>query len=300
MQKSNYFNDAMKSYCFRKAIKVALLFASLIILSLNISFSALVPTTTQVTMAQGQGSTPQYSCNVLYASPDGTNNPLYQVDLRSAPGGTGVVQAIALFNTGAGTYNATIALGPAGSASGPMTMFFWYFTTGITRAVQQGDTTVYDMLPNKPNAANGYGWSGGEVNQLTGEIFFSGQEGTTTDGANYWSLMKSNPTTGNYVRNPGRIPPQTPSDRPAQNRLVSSDMAIDANGNVYVLAYSGNNKSIIRYNVTDTDPSKWTYTTVFEFPSGTLNLNGVVWGMAFLNGRLYLATSTRYLYEVNL
>ena len=285
---------------YRLFINILITIFSVMIMSLGVSFSALVETRYSVTMAAGKGDVPNYSCNVLYGAPDGAGQNIYEVDVQGSNGST--VLTSALMRAAANQYNSTIALGPAGSVNGTKTMFFWpYAGAGRTTAVQEGNSLVYELSPARPSAANGYNWSGGEVNQMTGEIYYSGQEGTSTDGAgNYWSLMKFNPVTGDYVRNPGRIPPLTAMDRPAQNRYVSSDMAIDANGNVYVIAYYGNNKSVIRYNITDPDPSRWTYTTVFEFPSTAMNITGNTWGMAFLNGKLYLGTASRYIYEINL
>ncbi|MDR1295439.1 MAG: Ig-like domain-containing protein, partial [Bifidobacteriaceae bacterium] len=77
----------------------------------------------------------------------------------------------------------------------------------------------------------------------------------------------------------------------------SSDMAIDANGNLYLFARNGSSAhALIRFSVphdSNGDPvpgGAWTYSIVKAFP-GTVTNDDSVYGMAFMDGALYTQQS---------
>ncbi|MHC5226393.1 invasin domain 3-containing protein, partial [Ignatzschineria sp. LJL83] len=263
---------------------------------MNLSYGAIVPTGTHITWT-GSGTAPNFSCNTLYGSGSGTR-PIFTADHTWQGGGDIPTQAIyTLAGSTTGGYAGTIALGPAGSADGKMTMFSWRWNrSDPTVAVQEGDTQVYKLNPDPPT---GSGWSGGEVNQLTGEIIFSAYEGRDNDYRRE-ILMRYNPVTGAYVANTSAIPAATPAD--AVSLRLASDMALDANGNAYLLAGRGTDKVLLRYDISDSNSANWRYTKVLDFPRGAADFTGSIWGMAFLDGKLYASvnSSTHTLYEINL
>ena len=166
-------------------------------------------------------------------------------------------------------------------------------------------------------------WSGGEVIQSTGQIFFSGGECAAMN--NQFSMMIYDPATGEYNFS-GLIKPATPADNIfgtsdwscGGTGYVSSDMALDANGNAYVVAVS--NKKVPNFGVTTTssrswlvriipswDPAKdWTYELVTPISAGPGQNNvpvgadvGTVWGMAFYQGSLYAVRPDYNISQIN-
>ena len=165
-------------------------------------------------------------------------------------------------------------------------------------------------------------WSGGEVIQSTGQIFFSGGE---CSGMNsQFSMMIFDPNTGEYNFS-GLIKPATPadnifgtSDLCGATGYVSSDMALDANGNAYVLAVSNHraptfgvttavSRSWLVRIVPSWDPFKdWTYELVTPISAGPSQGNvpvgtdvGTVWGMAFYQGSLYAVRPNYNISQIN-
>ncbi|MCL2735533.1 MAG: Ig-like domain-containing protein, partial [Propionibacteriaceae bacterium] len=169
-------------------------------------------------------------------------------------------------------------------------------------------------------------WSGGEVIQKTGEVFISGAECDNLDGA--YRMMIWNPTTGAYNYS-GQILPLSPDDDIFNGPLstlygcgadgtVASDMALDGDGNAYILVEStqpvpsmGFTTTMMRIWLVRVVPSStgdWTYNLVTPLtaaPSepigsqaqafaGTSTLAATqtgTYGMAFFQGTLY-ATNT--------
>ncbi|MCL2653609.1 MAG: Ig-like domain-containing protein, partial [Propionibacteriaceae bacterium] len=168
------------------------------------------------------------------------------------------------------------------------------------------------------------GWSGGEVIQSTGEIFFGGTECTGLNAS--YRMMIWNPETGDYNYS-GLIQPATPADDifgTAQScsgpGYVASDMALDGNGNAYILVVS--TRAVPSMGVNNTGPrviwlvrvvpsettGGWKYNLVapiFKAPNevaasaaGYWAGNGTAanqanlyttYGMAFMGGALYAA-----------
>jgi len=170
-------------------------------------------------------------------------------------------------------------------------------------------------------------WSGGEAFQKTGQIYFTGGEGCAINGA--FAMMIFDPQTGAYNFS-GVIQPATGDDNifgtavtSGANGYVSSDMALDANGNAYVVVEStqaapswnlpaATREWLVRIVPNDpvNDPGgAWTYNLVMPFnvPAGSPSIvtafqNGNnTWGMAFYQGFLYaVGGSGNSLMQINL
>jgi len=168
-------------------------------------------------------------------------------------------------------------------------------------------------------------WSGGEVVQSTGEIFFSGGECSGL-GANF-RMMKYDPTTGKYNYS-GKLQPATDTDRIfgttdgcTGQGYVASDMALDALGNAYIIAVSNvpvpsmgdSSPNLTNWlvRVVPSDTGDWTYNLVAPLTVSPSELTGsssargwagsifqpyiasnsyMTYGMAFFKGALYAYT----------
>lgn len=202
----------------------------------------------------------------------------------------------------------TIALGPLGEPNGTISMFGWYWgewTTPSTNKYRDpsyvsNNTGVlkYLNLPaDFPRAtrvgAAGNCWSGGEVNQMSGEIYFSGCEDANLNSAG-GQYMIYNPVTNKFVKS-GRVQPASASDEVMAStgaNYIGSDMAIDAEGNFYSLIYTRQSRYwYLARIVPGTNPSggDWKYNKVGTIGpvTGPSQASLELWGMAFLNGKLY-------------
>lgn len=294
----------------------------------DVSFAKLERTDGYVTDGE-RGVTPsEISCDVLYvtnknlewtSSSREERNKIYSLNPTLASGGqlyTTRAYQVANAKTG------TIAVGPYGGPGGKMTMYFWGHAYGGSNmpnltpeanarltAFHTGVSNLYEVKPGMAiQAANGTGWSGGEVDQRTGILYITSDSSSRVGTAeNYWSIQKFDPsgeTRGVLAMNRKAIPPETPEDRVDQDFNISADLAIDANGNAYVLAIgagSWHRKLILRFNVgTSNDPDTWTYNKVFEFEDKISVPSQAIFGMAFLNGKLYAGQGDGTLYAMNL
>jgi len=168
-------------------------------------------------------------------------------------------------------------------------------------------------------------WSAGEVIQETGDIFFGGGECNTLNGS--YNMMILNPTTGAYNFS-GKILPLTQSDdifgtantTCGGTGYVSSDFALDSDGNAYILVRSTQGASAFGLSpaprtwlvrVVPNTNGAWTYNLVVPLspapnePTATTTVvNGtgtvMIYGAAFYQGSFYfVAYQTNGLYRVN-
>jgi len=160
-------------------------------------------------------------------------------------------------------------------------------------------------------------WSGGEVVQqgpTAGDVFFGGAELTCL--ATY-PMMEFNPYTGDYNFS-GVIQPASSADNIFGSGLascgtggyVASDMAVDANGNAYLLVisntpsqgYPAGTTWMVRVTPSLDSSKAWTYELVSAMTAApgqnaavSTYMNspatGGLWGMAFFNGSLYAAAA---------
>ncbi|MDR1285461.1 MAG: hypothetical protein LBJ88_04590 [Campylobacteraceae bacterium] len=206
----------------------------------------------------------------------------------------------------------TIALGPYGGPDGVLTMYHWDYARiwGLGRSdsvtfvhknqalpdnnklkylVTGGTSTPTDaqalIIPESGTTGGiSYGsWSGGEVNQKSGEIYFSGSENTVinAEGTGNARVMIFNPIAKTYKRS-GGLKPATLSD--GLKAALSSDMAIDADGNFYQLTVGSNLIWLIKIEKGE-NGVPWVYKKVKQL-TNPVTLSSI-WGMAFLNGKLY-------------
>ncbi|MDR0416030.1 MAG: hypothetical protein LBH76_01690, partial [Propionibacteriaceae bacterium] len=193
-----------------------------------------------------------------------------------------------------------------------------YFTPKSDKA--EGGSLVYNY------------WSGGEVIQKTGQLFFSGGECNRLNGT--FRMMVFDPRTNRYMTS-GKILPLSPSDDIFGSGdtlscgglgYVASDMALDGYGNAYLVVRgdapatsqwapvngNGQRVSVGRHYlvrvVPGSDKQGWTYNVVTMLrygEDGSGDVRGFfganpagaagspwIYGSAFLNGTLYVNTSS--------
>ncbi|MDR0541602.1 MAG: hypothetical protein LBH19_05245, partial [Dysgonamonadaceae bacterium] len=196
----------------------------------------------------------------------------------------------------------TLAIGPYypsgtwGVGNAVLVAYFWNWdNTGvkITRVIPNptGAATIQQFTVPRPSAT--VSWSGGEVNQITGEIYFSSREDATIQSN--FRLGIYNPYTGTF-KDSGKLQAKTATE--AIEGTVYSDMAIDSDGNAYIMIHeSSNNCTLVRVEVGE-NGAGWKYSKVKRFTSSNLFYVDT-WGMAFLNGKLYVTGAQDRVVEIN-
>ena len=181
----------------------------------------------------------------------------------------------------------------------PNIYYLWSFANARIYRVEEGSNTAQSVslpTPATLTPGTGGGWSGGEVVQKTGKLFLSGMNDTTlnnslascrgTTGFNF-TMMLFDPDTLEYQWS-GRLCPKTTGD--AMGGIVGSDMALDGNGNAYIMVYNGspaNSFNLVRVvppQSREGDQTWWYNRVKDNIPTGSTS----IWGMAFLNGKLYI------------
>ena len=253
-----------------------------------------------VTLGANYQSGVQFDCNTLYAGTYGATGGVYRIELDQIPPGiqTGAVPMTWVYNQRASTPgwdpggSSTIALGRPNiqnDPNAPLQMWSWVYTGNADLYfIQEGDKNAWrwGQVPKRPGGApnyNTYGWSGGEFNQKTGEIVFSPEQGASLTSA-YGNFGVFNPITGDMKVSHGLLP-ASPND--TTTGILSSDMALDALGNIYTLVGGADTKTLVRVKPGE-HGQPWYYNAVMTItrnPSGSMS--GDNWGMAFLNGKLY-------------
>ncbi|MDR3345902.1 MAG: hypothetical protein LBS73_01900, partial [Campylobacteraceae bacterium] len=199
----------------------------------------------------------------------------------------------------------TMALGP--DSSGVMTAYHWYY----------GATSTIMTLKNGMSSATGYGLlaapsnnhAGGEVNQLTGEIYMTG--GYADNFIDQKMTIYDPSTQTSYAYSFAAAPGTTAF---SNSYGMSSDMAIDAEGNAYVIASSGNAAGsqswLVRLERPKNPDGSFSATGTMKYSRisqlNTAGLTGYpastgLWGFAFYNGKVYLSNSaaSAELYEID-
>lgn len=223
-------------------------------------------------------SSAQFSCDRLYVGRE-VFGEVAEVNVSS---GSPVTKTMYRIQGSGLTANAmsTLALG---KMNDKLTMFGWQWNGNAISYIQQGEKTAYKLNHTPPlPGAGGYNyWSGGEVNQKTGEIYLSSGE---LDRLGYlFRLGILDPVTGAY-RNLGQLNSVSDSDKFTNglNAYVASDMAIDAEGNAYlVVGHYGNERYLVKVDVKTSQYSKVTRLT-------GISRADFMYGMAFLDGALYV------------
>jgi hypothetical protein len=198
-------------------------------------------------------------------------------------------------------------------------------TIPLFRIADGGLNAEFTAIPqpsyffSDPSDNNGiyHYWSGGEVFQETGAIYFTGAECTSL--AKTFEMMTYDTARGDYNYS-GAIQPATPNDAIFGNALnpcpgdintpgyVASDMALDGNGNAYILVWSnlpapvfGLTTKADRWWLVRVTPGgknvSWTYELVAPLTAGpgqtgagfVTGAAAFVYGLAFYQGWLYVA-----------
>jgi adhesin/invasin len=185
--------------------------------------------------------------------------------------------------------------------------------------VADGQTTAeFTIVPRAGSMESGINydyWSGGEVIQETGEIFLGSGECAALQRS--YRMMIFNPSTGEYNYS-GRILPATASDNVFGTGgdtcngtgYVISDMALDANGNAYIMVQTrqavpafglaaGPHNLLVKV-VPDRNNGDWYYNLVTDIKAlptaaqaarnyaNSTNSSYMSYGMAFYEGHLYI------------
>ncbi|MDR2174159.1 MAG: DUF5979 domain-containing protein [Burkholderiales bacterium] len=279
-------------------------------------------------LSQTINTTPTYDCNTLYSANTTDvfrfNDPAVSAATtqmyRIAGGGTEPASTIALgYRYGMSANRIPLDQNGNEDPNQKLIVYHWYWgqnaDTINVREVESGSSTVTtkQMPGNRLPSASRY-WSGGEVDQRTGRILFTGGEGSTLNtrpdansnatATGSYSMMLYDPVTGTMNRSGTSIRPATESDviRAPNNVLldhrVASDVAVDTEGNAYIIvgrtstATNGNRRWLMRIvpgqDSTDGSYSGWRYNKVVEITGISAD---PLWGMAFLNGTLYAKAS---------
>ncbi|MDR3070297.1 MAG: hypothetical protein LBU38_04725, partial [Propionibacteriaceae bacterium] len=177
-----------------------------------------------------------------------------------------------------------------------MSMYAWNFGGGnpTVTEINNGSRNGQSFTVVTSGGGGSNGRSGGEFNQLTGELIMTGYEQSSFSGN--WRITVVNVDTG-VTRQSGRIQPATSSDGSnIDSAYISSDAAIDANGLIYVIAGAASNRWLVRI-VPGATQGSWRYNKVVRLtnPPGGADL----WGMAFFNGMLYVRQSVTAMWKVD-
>ncbi|MDR1461317.1 MAG: hypothetical protein LBI78_06715, partial [Campylobacteraceae bacterium] len=205
---------------------------------------------------------------------------------------------------------ATLAIGPIGPNSPTLRLYRWGYAwhgSGTTTAtdyhrrmqyLDSGGTNTWKNLSYSAVtdlSSTKTGWSGGEVNQKTGEIYISGQYDDTIQ--NDYRMGIIDVANGGTFKHSGRLQPKRPTD--SLTGGVVSDMAIDAEGNAYIMVGFGG-FWLLKVEVGNNNGG-WKYSRVKYISTlGGNNLANNQWGMAFLDGNLYTGDTEGRIYRTNI
>jgi adhesin/invasin len=256
---------------------------------------------------------PPFECNSLYAVRSGAAGYRAVSRFANLPTMTATVPYTASGMTPTNSVN-TMAVGPEIETDangqplldqdgkpvlGQLVAYHWDWNDVRVHKVTPGstDTPMFSVPGNLDTSASA-GWSGGEVIQHTGQIFMSSSEFTDlrNDGRGDFNLMIHNPVT-HETRASRTIAPDTGEAVTALTGDidVASDMAVDAEGNAYVVVGSGTTKWVLRITPGQHNTT-WYWKRVVQVRNAVSG--STFYGMAFLNGFLYLAMSTT-LYKID-
>jgi hypothetical protein len=270
-----------------------------------------------VSMAQSiTPAAPDFDKNTLYWVTDGsTATGNYATafkfnGLTTTSSGASITSSSIYSMNGSSGWNganlSTMAVGPWDHDNNPATpdilvAYHWYFGAGgnTVARVTPGQTAVEIFTVPLPGTASYNYWSGGEVNQLTGEIYFCGGEDACIGGSNSsFRLMIYNPKTNTYRRS-RILQPRTTSDAAGVStgtgNYVMSDMALDADGNIYILVGGSSTKWLVRVVPGSNDGNDWYFNKVVEISGLPIQ----IWGMSSLDGFLYAISDVGVLYRIN-
>ncbi|MDR1614146.1 MAG: hypothetical protein LBS26_01105, partial [Campylobacteraceae bacterium] len=262
----NVFNSAVQKYC-KRAVTAVFAFLAL---------------------GAYANAVQAVNCDYVYGIiNDGTSSRVYRYNNISS--GTTNTSTDIIFS---GSPISTLAIGFAPDGSGGVTdeirIYRWKYHTWTTKDNASSDRPSY-FISNSTNPRANIFYSntsitnqesaGGEVNQMTGEIYLSSKwddkiyPGVPGD----FGISVINPQTGTA---------RTVKFTPADGETLSlgqaiSDMIIDADGNSFVIAESGSDLYITRLNMTTGK-----YNTVKKITGTKPSIHAG--GLALLDGMIYV------------
>ncbi|MDR1294418.1 MAG: Ig-like domain-containing protein, partial [Bifidobacteriaceae bacterium] len=251
---------------------------------------------------------PEFDCNAFYEVNAGISSATRGVwkwtNLTTTPVRTLVYSEGTGWSSG---QMSTMAIGPdmnpASASYGKKVAYHWRWSDDDANGVKvkkivPGSTVATEFTV--PRGVDGRSWSGGEVIQRTGEIFFAGREATyvrdsgTVGSAGTFTMMVYDPTGTNPPRRASALRPKTAADflgtGTTNNYQPASDMALDAEGSAYIVV-GGSTKYLLRVTP-GADNAVWSWDKVATINYGGASGGGGTdfWGMAFVNGILYLSS----------
>ncbi|MCL1897353.1 MAG: Ig-like domain-containing protein, partial [Micrococcales bacterium] len=217
-------------------------------------------------------------------------------------------------NNGGWTSNGTngfnsLAIGPDRTNGNKLVAYQWGWNNigaagngnrVAVRKVTPGSTVAEEFaVPRNANNGPNY-WSGGEVFQGTGELYFSPGEAANVQnnglGTAQMQVCKPWVVDANKVmecKQSNRLQPATPGDRlirsngsdsDTTNWTIGSDMVLDAEGAAYLLASYTTSRYLIKVTPGAHDqPWKWQKVLMWNNSVGA----NTYWGMAFVDGKIY-------------
>jgi hypothetical protein len=235
----------------------------------------------------------KFDCKHLYiGGQNGRTNNYAEVTVR----GTNIFSGVD-FYVNSQNDNPTLALGPYKKE---IVLYWWDYSMYTSSKSGRGSSSPIYYVRSNSQLGSAISQSpsdikladrrlsGGTVNQKTGEIYLLTEPCTSArsisilkpDQSGIFRLSKKSPNL-NYTVN-------------SACRAFSSDMAIDADGNAYLLVNTIDDKDYDKsdygYKLVKVNPNDWSYDSIMLQNNIMLDSN-YAWGMAFLNGKLYVATS---------
>ncbi|MDR1513781.1 MAG: Ig-like domain-containing protein, partial [Propionibacteriaceae bacterium] len=227
----------------------------------------------------------------------------------------------------------TIAVGPRFDDPDELAVYYWRYLRGAAEMSTKDGTSVALTIPTANwSLSNTYG---GEMNQKTGQLYLSGDitdnvtcyrnnnnnNGSSLNVAIYDISPTGTVTLAKTLLNNGLVAKNeticraeqrtVPGVSADQTWLAISDMAIDAEGNYYGVFKAdavGGTPSTVAWLVRVEPPETvnpttkagtWLYTPVTRLPDIDANGTTTFYGMAFLDGDLYLGASNGNIIRVN-
>ncbi|MDR0666806.1 MAG: hypothetical protein LBF71_05260, partial [Campylobacteraceae bacterium] len=235
----------------------------------------------------------RFDCNHLYIGGQNSRTNNYaEVTVKGQNSFSGVDFYVKPYSD-----NPSLALGPYKKE---IVLYWWDYDMRTSAKSGSGSSSpihyvrsnsqLSSVIPQSPSTIKlaDRRLSGGTVNQKTGEIYLLTEPCSSTRSISilkpdqYGTFRLSNKSPNlNYTKN-------------TACHAFSSDMAIDADGNAYLLVntvdHEDYDKSGYGYKLVKVNPNDWSYDSI-RLQNNIMIDDEYAWGMAFLNGKLYVATS---------
>ncbi|MDR0408441.1 MAG: hypothetical protein LBH45_05975 [Campylobacteraceae bacterium] len=312
---SSFINSQTK---LLKIIKLAIIFLMFFVIPIN---AQIIPA--NVISYKNAAAPLNFNCDdKIYFTRGGSQDFIYELDTTT----WNYKQMFEVTGTSHSYAMTTIALGPLGR-NGRLTLFGWDYNID---SVTTPGNIMHSILwirngtiePNGPlyvisngRSYSSRGWASGEVYQLTGEIYLMDGITSELDVQQVRIIDPSNP--GTLASNAKNFKIDI-SNLNFAHSYRGSDMAIDAEGNAYVIITESGmrpNTYLVRLDRPKSPDGSFSDNTNEKFKASLvrkldtpqdLSYGHSIWSFAFLNGKLYIAadrvsvtTYNNYIYEIN-